>query len=130
MDGPFAGGDRGAPDTQSTEATTAKSTARSRWESSFNGDSTHAIPAPAHSYQNAERTLLFLLLHSNKGTGKSLLMPWKNQERIKARRFVSELFRRFVSSLMRQFVTSPEELLRQAESKLHPSADSDKEPQR
>ena len=42
MDGPFAGGDRGAPDTQSTEATTAKSTARSRWESSFNGDSTHA----------------------------------------------------------------------------------------
>jgi hypothetical protein len=27
---------------------------------------------------------LFLLLHSNKGTGKSLLMPWKNQERIKA----------------------------------------------
>jgi len=98
MDGPFAGGDRGAPDTQSTEATTAKSTARSRWESSFNGDSTHAIPAPAHSYQNAERTLLFLLLHSNKGTGKSLLMPWKNQERIKARRFVSELFRRFVSS--------------------------------
>ena len=70
----------------------------------------------------------FLLLDSNRAHARIcrrwLQMPWKNPERIKARRTVTERFRAFVSSLMRQFITPPKELLNRAESELHGSPEA------
>jgi hypothetical protein len=73
--------------------------------------------------KNAERARAFLLLGLSAGTGGTSIgyldMPWKNLERVEARKCVSTRFDAYVSTLMGQFVTSPEELLRRAEAKLH-----------
>jgi hypothetical protein len=53
-------------------------------------------------------------------------MPWKDHDRVQARKDVSRRFRAFVNALMKRFTARPEELLRRAETKLNaapPDAD-------
>ena len=52
-------------------------------------------------------------------------MPWKDPERVEARRSVSQRFRRYIATLMRQFRTPPEELVKRAEARLEPDAAGD-----
>ena len=55
-------------------------------------------------------------------------MPWKNPERIEARRSVSRRFRRYIATLMLQFRTPPEELVKRAEARLEPAPDATGDP--
>jgi hypothetical protein len=50
-------------------------------------------------------------------------MPWKDPERVEARRSVSQRFRRYIATLMAQFRTPPEELLKRAEAGPERAAD-------
>jgi hypothetical protein len=45
-------------------------------------------------------------------------MPWKDAERVRARKTVSQRFRDFIAAMMKQFRTPPAELLGRAEEKL------------
>ena len=52
-------------------------------------------------------------------------MPWKDPERVKARRSVSRRFRRYIATLTRQFRTPPEELVTRAQARLESDAAGD-----
>jgi hypothetical protein len=45
-------------------------------------------------------------------------MPWKDAERVRARKSVARKFRDLIARMMRQFRTPPDELLGRAEEKL------------